>query len=32
MMQTFAKAMIEAAVPGSIINVSSIVGKYGNMG
>ncbi|CAB3257310.1 unnamed protein product [Arctia plantaginis] len=32
MMQTFAKAMTEAAAPGSIINFSSIVGKYGNMG
>ncbi|XP_026728730.1 estradiol 17-beta-dehydrogenase 8 [Trichoplusia ni] len=31
-MQTFAKAMTEAGLPGSIINISSIVGKYGNMG
>lgn len=31
-MQTFAKAMTEASVPGSIVNISSIVGKYGNMG
>lgn len=31
-MQTFAKAMTEAGLPGSIINLSSIVGKYGNIG
>ncbi|XP_045453103.1 estradiol 17-beta-dehydrogenase 8 [Melitaea cinxia] len=31
-MQIFAKAMTEAAVTGSIINISSIVGKYGNIG
>ncbi|XP_052737141.1 estradiol 17-beta-dehydrogenase 8 [Bicyclus anynana] len=31
-MQTFAKAMTEASVQGSIINISSIVGKYGNIG
>lgn len=31
-MQTFAKAMTEAGLPGSIVNLSSIVGKYGNMG
>ncbi|XP_032515954.1 estradiol 17-beta-dehydrogenase 8 isoform X1 [Danaus plexippus] len=31
-MQTFAKALTEASLPGSIINISSIVGKYGNMG
>ncbi|KAH9643262.1 hypothetical protein HF086_010538 [Spodoptera exigua] len=31
-MQTFSKAMSEAGVPGSIVNLSSIVGKYGNMG
>lgn len=31
-MQTFAKAMTEASVAGSIVNISSIVGKYGNMG
>ncbi|XP_037300534.1 LOW QUALITY PROTEIN: estradiol 17-beta-dehydrogenase 8-like [Manduca sexta] len=31
-MQAFARAMTEAELPGSIINISSIVGKYGNMG
>ncbi|KAJ8734554.1 hypothetical protein PYW08_013804 [Mythimna loreyi] len=31
-MQTFAKAMTEAGLPGSIVNLSSIVGKYGNIG
>ncbi|XP_026323933.1 estradiol 17-beta-dehydrogenase 8 [Hyposmocoma kahamanoa] len=31
-MQTFAKALTAASLPGSIINISSIVGKYGNMG
>ncbi|XP_046968827.1 estradiol 17-beta-dehydrogenase 8-like [Vanessa cardui] len=31
-MQTFAKAMTEASIAGSIINISSIVGKYGNIG
>ncbi|XP_053601291.1 estradiol 17-beta-dehydrogenase 8 [Plodia interpunctella] len=31
-MQAFAKAMTEASLPGSIINISSIVAKYGNMG
>lgn len=31
-MQAFAKAMTEASLAGSIINLSSIVGKYGNMG
>lgn len=31
-MQAFAKAMTDASLPGSIINISSIVGKYGNMG
>uniref|UniRef100_A0A2A4K4U4 (3R)-3-hydroxyacyl-CoA dehydrogenase n=1 Tax=Heliothis virescens TaxID=7102 RepID=A0A2A4K4U4_HELVI len=31
-MQTFSRAMTEAGVPGSIINISSIIGKYGNMG
>ncbi|CAH0722254.1 unnamed protein product, partial [Brenthis ino] len=31
-MQTFAKAMTETSTPGSIINISSIVGKYGNIG
>ncbi|CAH2100311.1 unnamed protein product [Euphydryas editha] len=31
-MQTFARAMTEASVAGSIINISSIVGKYGNIG
>lgn len=31
-MQTFAKAMTEASMSGSIINISSIVGKYGNIG
>ncbi|CAH1643692.1 unnamed protein product [Spodoptera littoralis] len=31
-MQTFSKAMSEAGLPGSIVNLSSIVGKYGNMG
>ncbi|XP_072935255.1 estradiol 17-beta-dehydrogenase 8 isoform X2 [Epargyreus clarus] len=31
-MQTFAKAMTEASVTGSIVNISSIVGKYGNLG
>ncbi|CAK1548142.1 unnamed protein product [Leptosia nina] len=31
-MQTFAKAMAEAKVSGSIVNISSIVGKYGNIG
>lgn len=31
-MQTFAKAMTDAGKTGSIINLSSIVGKYGNMG
>ncbi|KAJ8734273.1 hypothetical protein PYW07_014824 [Mythimna separata] len=31
-MQTFAKAMTEAGLPGSIVNLSSIVGKYGNVG
>ncbi|XP_047035657.1 estradiol 17-beta-dehydrogenase 8 [Helicoverpa zea] len=31
-MQTFSRAMTEAGLPGSIINISSIIGKYGNMG
>ncbi|XP_034840868.1 estradiol 17-beta-dehydrogenase 8 [Maniola hyperantus] len=31
-MQTFAKAMTESSIQGSIINISSIVGKYGNIG
>ncbi|XP_063830513.1 estradiol 17-beta-dehydrogenase 8 [Ostrinia nubilalis] len=31
-MQTFARAMAAASLPGSIINISSIIGKYGNMG
>ncbi|CAG5041613.1 unnamed protein product [Parnassius apollo] len=31
-MQTFAKALTEASLSGSIVNISSIVGKYGNMG
>ncbi|XP_013183329.1 estradiol 17-beta-dehydrogenase 8 [Amyelois transitella] len=31
-MQAFAKAMTEASLPGSIVNISSIVGKYGNIG
>ncbi|XP_038209163.1 estradiol 17-beta-dehydrogenase 8-like [Zerene cesonia] len=31
-MQEFAKLMTEASLPGSIVNISSIVGKYGNMG
>ncbi|XP_028029612.1 estradiol 17-beta-dehydrogenase 8 [Bombyx mandarina] len=31
-MQAFAKAMAESSVSGSVINISSIVGKYGNMG
>ncbi|CAG4926680.1 unnamed protein product [Colias eurytheme] len=31
-MQEFAKLMIDASLPGSIVNISSIVGKYGNMG
>ncbi|KAI8429527.1 hypothetical protein MSG28_000160 [Choristoneura fumiferana] len=31
-MQAFAQAMTEKGKPGSIVNISSIVGKYGNMG
>ncbi|XP_068628781.1 (3R)-3-hydroxyacyl-CoA dehydrogenase [Battus philenor] len=31
-MQTFAKALTEASLPGSIVNISSIVAKYGNIG
>ncbi|XP_047525678.1 estradiol 17-beta-dehydrogenase 8 isoform X2 [Pieris napi] len=31
-MQNFAKQMTETSVSGSIINISSIVGKYGNIG
>ncbi|XP_022123769.2 estradiol 17-beta-dehydrogenase 8 [Pieris rapae] len=31
-MQNFAKQMAETSVSGSIINISSIVGKYGNIG
>ncbi|XP_041973926.1 estradiol 17-beta-dehydrogenase 8 [Aricia agestis] len=31
-MQTFGKAMADAKTPGSIVNISSIVGKYGNIG
>ncbi|VVD06146.1 unnamed protein product [Leptidea sinapis] len=31
-MQSFARMMSEAAVSGSIINISSIIGKYGNIG
>ncbi|KAM3966829.1 estradiol 17-beta-dehydrogenase 8 [Aphomia sociella] len=31
-MQACAKALTEASLSGSIINISSIVGKYGNMG
>ncbi|CAH4035075.1 estradiol 17-beta-dehydrogenase 8 [Pieris brassicae] len=31
-MQNFAKQMTEKSVSGSIINISSIVGKYGNIG
>lgn len=31
-MQAFARSMTEASVPGSIVNLSSIVGKYGNLG
>lgn len=31
-MQAFAGAMTQASVAGAIVNISSIVGKYGNMG
>lgn len=31
-MQAFARAMAVASLPGSIINISSITGKYGNIG
>ncbi|RVE53231.1 hypothetical protein evm_002064 [Chilo suppressalis] len=31
-MQAFSRIMTEAQVPGSIVNISSIVGKYGNLG
>lgn len=31
-MQAFVRAMTEARVEGSVINISSIVGKYGNIG
>ncbi|CAH2068281.1 unnamed protein product, partial [Iphiclides podalirius] len=31
-MQTFAKVLTAASLPGSIVNISSIVAKYGNMG
>ncbi|XP_026764393.1 estradiol 17-beta-dehydrogenase 8 [Galleria mellonella] len=31
-MQACAKALTDASLPGSIVNISSIVGKYGNMG
>ncbi|CAG9783250.1 unnamed protein product [Diatraea saccharalis] len=31
-MQAFAQKLTEASLPGSIINISSIVGKYGNLG
>ncbi|XP_049886406.1 estradiol 17-beta-dehydrogenase 8 [Pectinophora gossypiella] len=31
-MRAFAKIMSETQTPGSIINISSIVGKYGNLG
>lgn len=31
-MQACAKTLTDASLPGSIVNISSIVGKYGNMG
>ncbi|GBP27774.1 Estradiol 17-beta-dehydrogenase 8 [Eumeta japonica] len=31
-MQTFARAMVDANLAGSIVNISSIMGKYGNIG
>ncbi|KAL0896041.1 hypothetical protein ABMA27_012023 [Loxostege sticticalis] len=31
-MQAFARAMVIASLPGSIINISSIIGKHGNKG